>query len=196
MLTHPRPKLSSDLATALNADAAKDEERRKWWARLLAAHLECVNDCRRDCDIIEIEAHEGAIFSISTDGSAMIALRHELADLPAGRATIKVADARRYIGSKGWAPLSATAERDTFPDVRVVTAPPSRPWMGLMANDAPLGLDARLLALPAQVARRLYARGVITLWMLAAGQLDLVHLTAKIGAFDALFVVMFRRLKD
>lgn len=32
MLTHPRPQLSHDLAIALNADAAKDEQRRKWWA--------------------------------------------------------------------------------------------------------------------------------------------------------------------
>lgn len=142
-----------------------------------------------------MEAHDGTIVSISTDGSAMIALRHEL-DMPAGRAAIRVENARRYIGSKGWAPMSATAERDTFPDVRVVAAPPSRPWMGLMANDAPLGIDARLLALPAQVARRLSARGVIELWMLAAGQLDPIHITAKIGAFNALLVMMPRRLKD
>lgn len=196
MLTHPRPKLSPDLATALNADAAKDEPRRKWWSRLLAAHLECISDRRKDLDQIEIEAHEGAIFSISTDGTAMIVLRHELADMPAGRATIRMADARRYISSKGWAPLSATAERDTFPDVRVAASPPSRPWVGLTVSDAPLVVDARLLALPAQVARRLNARGVIELRMLAAGALDPVHITAKIGAFKARFVVMPRRPAD
>lgn len=195
MLTHPRPQLSHDLAIALNADAAKDEQRRKWWSRSLAAHLECVSEYRRDCDFIEVEANEGAIVSISTDGSAMIALRHELA-LPAGRCQIRVEDARRYISSKGWAPLSATAERDTFPDVRVVISPLKRPWMDLAAGSYPLGIDARLLALPAQVARRLSARGVIELRMLAAGQLDPIHITAKIGAFNALFVMMPRRLKD
>ena len=190
MLTHPRPPLSPDLATAVNADAAQDEPRRKWWSRLAAAHLECVSDVRKDCNSIEIEAREGAIFTISTDGMGMIVLRHALADLPAGRCTIRAEDARRYISSRGWAPLSATADHNTFPDARKVGAPPSRPWSDLAHSSSPLGMDARLLALPAQVARRLGVRHVIRARLLASGALAPVHITAKIGSFDASFIVM------
>lgn len=190
MLIHPRPPLSPDLATALNADAAQDELRRKWWSRLLAAHLECVSDVRKDCNSIEIEAHEGAIFTISTDGMGMIVLRHKLAGLPAGRCTIRAEDARRYISSRGWAPLSATADHDTFPDARTVGAPPLHPWANLAHGSSPLGIDARLLTLPAQVARRLNVRHVIRARLLASGVLAAVHITAKIGSFDASFIVM------
>lgn len=195
MLTHTRPPLSPDLAGAVNADAAPDDVRRKWWSRLLAAHLECVSDYRAGQQQIEIEAHEGAMYSISTDGSAAVVLRHAFA-LPAGRCTIKAEDAHRYIASKGWAPLGATAEHDTFPDVRVCVAPHRTAWRELVDSGAPLGVSLRLLALPFAVARRLGVRGAVYARIMATGRLDPITVTARIGAADAYFILMPSRLND